>query len=351
MDLQQFNSYKILTHLGTIRKFSRGNNPFPVSCEIDPSNLCNHDCLWCYFVDSRKGTRTNLKKETLFSLIDDLAKGGTKSVTLTGGGEPLVNPATMEAIARTHAKGMRVGLVTNGGLLDEGKNKVIVSCCDFVRISLDAVDRKSHSKLHKPHNPTADNFEMVLKNLSSLVALRRKLRKKITIGIGFLVHSDNYRKLSSLASWLKKAGADYLQIRPIFIPGNEAITRVWVTAYKEIRKAIALTDRSFYVFPIKQRYEEIMSRHKNYSCCNIHNLLSVVGADANVYMCSLFRGDGRFSFGSLYENSFAEIWSGKRRKEVLRSFDIRKCPACRYNTYNEILQYVLNPKKPHAEFL
>lgn len=351
MDLQQFNPYKILHHLEIIDALIAGRNPFPVSCEIDPSNLCNHDCSWCYFGNSRKVNKMNLEKGVLFKVIDALSRGKTKSVTFTGGGEPLFNPATIDAISQAYVKGIRVGLVTNGGLLDKEKSKTIISCCDFVRISLDAGDEQSYNRLHRPRNPKVDNFETILENLRILVSLRRKLKKNITIGVGFLIHRENYRKLPILAEKLKKIGIDYLQVRPIFMPHDSSLTKVWSIAGKEIQKTLSFSDKKFYVFPINQRYHEIISKEKNYQRCYIHNLLAIVGAEGNVYMCSLFRGNDKFSFGNLYSQSFTEIWGGRKREAVIRSLDITKCPPCRYNRYNEILEYMSNRNKSHADFL
>ncbi|MDD4979711.1 MAG: radical SAM protein [Candidatus Omnitrophica bacterium] len=351
MDLRQFNTYKILNHSKIIRALLENKNPFPVSCEIDPSNLCNHACHWCYFGDSRKVKKANLDKGVLFKLIDELAAGKTRSITFTGGGEPLVNPATIEAIVRARKKGIRVGLVTNGGLLDRKKNEVIVSCCDFVRISLDAPDAYSHARLHRPANPKIDNFEDILLNLHRLVILRRKSKKDITIGVGFLINKGNYKKLPILAERLKKIGVDYLQIRPIVMPQDNSLTQIWTRAFKYIQKALSSSDKKFHVFPIDYRYHEMINKGRNYQSCNTHKLLAVVGADGNVYMCSLFRGDNKFSFGNLYRQSFAQIWRGKRRRAVMQSLNIRRCPPCRYNRYNEILEYMLSRNKPHADFL
>jgi cyclic pyranopterin phosphate synthase len=351
MDLRQFNTYKILNHTQPMKAIMAGKNPFPVSCEIDPSNLCNHSCTWCYFGDSRKDIKKNLDKKVLFKLIDDLSGGKTKSITFTGGGEPLINPATPEAIIRAQARGMRVGLVTNGGLLDEEKNEIIVSCCDFIRVSLDAVDEKSHSMLHKPHNPEVDNFKNILNNLGMLVSLRKKLKRDITIGAGFLIHEENYKRLTSLTKTLKEIGIDYLQIRPIIIPEDDSFTKLWEVAFKYIKKALSLSDNKFHVFPIDYRYHEMINKQRSYQHCHIHNLLAVVGADGDVYMCSLFRGDRRFSFGNLYRQSLPEIWGGKKRRALIRSLDITKCPPCRYNRYNEVLEYMLGKNKPHADFL
>ena len=351
MDLRQFNTYKILNHPGAIKDLISGKNPYPVSCEIDPSNLCNHSCSWCYFVGSRQVNKKNLEEKVLFKLIEDLAGGGTKSITFTGGGEPLVNSATPEAIRRAYSLGMRVGLVTNGGLLDKKKNRIIVSCCDFVRISLDAADEKSHHKLHNPHNPGKDSFENILENLRILVSSRRESKKNITIGAGFLIHKENYKKLPILAKRLKKIGIDYLQIRPIVMPQDDSLTRAWARGYKYIQKAANFSNNKFYVFPIDYRYREMISKQRNYQHCHIHNLLGIVGADGNVYLCSLFRGDNRFSFGNLYSQPFRRIWMGAKRKKLIRSLEVTKCPPCRYNRYNEILDYMLSKDKPHAEFL
>lgn len=351
MDLKQFNTYKILNHPKIIRALLENRDPFPVSCEIDPSNLCNHACHWCYFGDSRKVRKANLDKGVLFKLIDELAAGKTRSITFTGGGEPLLNPATIEAIMRARKKGIRVGLVTNGGLLDQEKNKIIVSCCDFVRISLDATDTVSHMRLHRPRNRQADNFEKILENLRRLVILRRKFNKDITIGVGFLIHKENYKELPGLAKRLKKIGIDYLQIRPIVMPQDNSLTRIWMKAFRHVQKTISFSDKKFHVFPIDYRYHEMINQGRNYQCCHTHKLLAVVGADGNVYMCSLFRGNSKFSFGNLYKQSFAQIWRGERRRAIMRSLDIRRCPPCRYNRYNEILEYMLSRNKPHADFL
>lgn len=350
MNLKQFNQLKILNHWDTISKFLNGKNPFPVSCEIDTANICNHRCVWCYFAESRSD-KAVMPEKILFKLIEDLAKGETKSITFTGGGEPLINPATIYAIEKAVSLKIKTGLVTNGALLNEKKCKIIIKNCEFVRFSLDAGSLKTHILLHNPSNPKFDNFERIIDNLKRLVEIRKNLKRNVTIGIGFLVHEKNYKEIKATAELVKEIGVDYFQVRPLFIPGELSYTKTWLKAKKIVNDALKLSDTKFYVFPIARRFEEIINNKKNYSICLIHNLLAIAGADSNIYMCSLFRGDKNFSFGSLKEQNFKEIWNSERRREVIKSLKINNCPSCRYNTYNEILEYLFDKKRPHGEFL
>lgn len=349
--MKEFNHLKILNHLDRIEALDEGKKPFPVSCEIDPSNLCNHKCVWCYFAKSRKSIQENIPKKILFNVIKELAEGGTKSITFTGGGEPLANPSTIDAIKLTKGSGIQCGLVTNGGLLSENINKIIIQNCSFVRISLDAGTFETHRQLHKPKNEKNDNFNNIMKNIENLVIERERKHKNITIGVGFLVHKTNYMEIQALAEILKNVNVDYLQIRPINIPGNLDYTKVWNDAQPIIERTMKLSNEKFRIFPVQRRYYEILCDIRNYTKCMIHNLLTVIGADSKVYLCSLFRGIEKYSFGSLKEKSFKEIWNGERRKNIVETLNINKCPNCRYNGYNEILEYLSSKNKIHANFL
>lgn len=350
MNLKQFNQIKILNHWETINRIINAENPFPVSCEIDSANACNHRCSWCYFAKSRSD-KAIMPEKVLFNLIEDLGKGGTKSITFTGGGEPLINPATIHAIGKAVSLNIKTGLVTNGALLDEKKGNIVIKNCEFVRFSLDAGTLKTHTLLHNPSNPKVDNFDIIIDNLKRLVEIRKNLKRNVTIGIGFLVHEKNYKEIKITAELVKKIGADYFQVRPLFIPGELSYTKTWLKVKDLVDDTLKLSDDKFYVFPIKRRFDEIISNKKNYSICLIHKLLAIAGADSNIYMCSLFRGYKNFSFGSLKEQSFKEIWNSERRRKVIKSLKINNCPSCRYNTYNEILEYLFDKERPHGEFI
>lgn len=351
MNLKQFNPMKVLNHWSTLNAILEGWNPPPISCEIDPSNLCNHDCVWCMYCDFKERKNTDLSDGAMRNLIDELAEGGVKSVTFTGGGEPLANPNTPKAMYKALNAGMEVGLVTNGGLMEGETSETIAETCKFVRISLDAATAETHNTVHRPKNRVKDNFNEIVNNIRRLVELRRNREGKFTIGIAFLVHPFNYFEIHDVAILAKGLGVDYIQLRPVFVPGAQPLINIWDLVRKTMWNAMELTDDKFKVFPILHRFDEMTRVERAFESCQGHALLGVVGADSNVYLCCQLRGNPEFSFGSLKKESFFEIWHGKQRQEVMKRINLEKCPPCRYTKYNELLDYLGDKLRPHKNFL
>lgn len=351
MKIKQFNPLKILNHWDALSGLFKGKNLAPVSCEIDPSNLCNHNCIWCMYRDFKNKKKMMIPREIFFNLIRELGIGGVKSITFTGGGEPLTNPATVEGLYKVRRAGMEVGLVTNGGLMTSAVSGAIVESCAFLRVSLDAATRNTHTSLHKPKDLSKDGFDRILENIRVLVDLKKKANKSLSIGIAYLVHPLNYSEIYNAAKLVKKLGVDYIQIRPAFIPGKKVPEKMRFAVQGLMEKSLKLNNSRFHVFPILHRFDELTMIERTYTCCRAHALVGVVGADCNVYLCCQLRGDARFSFGNLKENSFFEIWKGKKRQEVIKRINLDKCPPCRYNKYNELMDYLADKDKIHANFL
>ena len=350
MNLKQFSPMKILSHWQVANDIINGKNPPPISCEIDLSNLCNHDCIWCMYQEFRNEKSEMIPSKTLFDLIQDLAKGGVKSVTFTGGGEPLTNSAIVKALYKVKESGMEVGLTTNGSLMTEQVCQAIIETCLFVRVSLDAATLATHNRLHRPKNIDKGNFKIIIKNIQDLLSLRKR-KDFLTVGMSFLVHPLNYHEIYKVAKLAKDVGVDYIQIRPVYIAGEKLSNSILFQSQKLVEKALNLATSDFKVFPIMHRFEQLSSYTKMPSRCLGHALLSIVGADCNLYLCCQFRGNSNFSFGSLKEKSFWKIWNSQERQKVIKRIDVTKCPPCRYYKYNETLDYLIDKERLHENFL
>jgi MoaA/NifB/PqqE/SkfB family radical SAM enzyme len=325
-------------------RIAKGDIEYPVSCEIDPSNLCNHSCVWCINGKFRKNEKVFLPTDKLLDIINQLAEAGVKSVTFTGGGEPLTHPDIILALHYVREKGMEVALVTNGGLLNKEKCDAIVKTCKFVRISLDAGEEDTYVKLHKPRMNT-------LQSVLNWIAYMRLNSSDLDIGTAFLVHPYNYDEIISAAFLVKEAGASYLQIRPVFMRGMELNDKILTEMRRQVHEVmVKYVDDKFKVYPIIHRFEELSNQDKGYSECLGHNLLGVISANGQMYLFCQLRGLPQYSLGDLYKNTFKEIWSGKQRQEVIKKVNVNRCPPCRYTKYNEILEYLKSEKK-HTNFI
>lgn len=94
---------------------TRKGRILPLHVQFIPTNKCNLHCEFCSC--SERDKQLEMALADAFKVIDTCKKLGTKAVTITGGGEPLLYPHINELIDYFHENYIKIGLVTNGTLL------------------------------------------------------------------------------------------------------------------------------------------------------------------------------------------------------------------------------------------
>ena len=344
MNPKQFSSLKTLCHPDTLKSIVEGEITYPISCEVDVSNYCNHSCIWCINGKFRKREKTMWEKDKLLDVFNQLSEAGVKSVTFTGGGEPLIHPDISLFLRFVRERGMQTAIVTNGGLLDKDKAQAIMDTCEFIRFSLDAGEEKTYSRVHRATRNTIKDI------LFWISYLREKTSMNFVIGVAYIVHPYNYQEIETAAMLSREAGASYIQIRPVFMRGMKLATRILNEVNKQVYAAMKLQNEFFKVIPRLDRFREIESIGRNYDECLGHNLLGVIAANGKMYICCQLRGNEKYCMGDLYKHTFKQIWNSEKRKEAIKKINLNRCPPCRYRGYNEILSY-LKGEKLHENFL
>lgn len=342
LELTPFNGIKVLVHSDKIEAILKDQFMPPVSCEIDPSNICNHKCPNCMFTEFKTEKPTKIPRQELMQLIRDLSEMGVKSVTFTGGGEPLTSPHTLGAMELANNMGLEVGLVTNGGLLDNHSCEVILNTCKFVRVSLDAGTADTHKKMHGTND--FDRIVLCLKSLSNNNVFT-------DIGVAFLVHQDNYNEIVDCARLIKKIGVNYLQVRPIWLKNGMLPYQVIHAAQEHIHIAQKLNTEHFKVYGILHRFDEHLYEHRGFDKCRATPLLGVVGADCNIWLCCQYRGIKGYSIGNLMDSCFREIWGSEHHKQIIDKINLDQCPPCRYKLFNQIIEKVFIEDTVHKNFI
>lgn len=354
MELMQFNQSKILHHIDNICYTVQGENPFPVSIEIDASNYCNHSCYCCAFGRIRREKASSIPRDILMKAIKEFKKGGVKSITFTGGGEPLMNKATLPALRLCKSLGIKAGLITNGALLNDETIEFTTETCEFVRISLDAASNKVYTLFHRPKNLKNDNFDIVINNIANLVRMRNARNKDMTIGVAFVVTKLNYKDIEPSVKLARNLGVDYFQLRPALSiednTFNKMASKIWNEKINMQKEIMNYSTNKFSIYIMEYRHSALAEEKKNFKKCLIHQYHTVMGADSSVYLCCFFRGKERYKLGDLKKESFYEIWNGSKRRKVINSINLKKCPPCRFNRANEILNYIVEDTK-HKEFI
>jgi len=350
LNVRQFSADKILKHLDLVNQWLSGGNPAPVTVELDMTNLCNHRCPECVASYFRSSDDKSLSKAVVISVIRQLAANKVRGLIFTGGGEPLCNPFTLKAVEMARARGLDVGFITNGGLLNHKACSVILKNCTWVRVSLDAGTPEVFKAMH---GVNSNSFFRTLDGIKLLVSTKKKLNSKCAIGVGFLTCDHSVSDMKKAAKLGKKLGVDYLQFRPMQIHRGGRFDYHWTDVESRIADCLRYAGPNYQVLFSQHKYE--MAKDKQYGRyyhkCYGQQFATVIDACAKMYICCHTRGYDKYCIGDLKKSTFKQIWNSRRREEVVSKIDFRDCiPLCRDNTFNQILWNIKQPRE-HVNFL
>lgn len=353
MEITPFTPLKLLKHSDRVERALAGEVTYPLSVEIDLSNVCNHRCPWCSYNGFRQENWVSLPGARALTLLEELAACGVRSVTFTGGGEPLVHQQAADIFQKAADVGLQFGVVTNGRRLEGAVVGVLARHATFVRVSLDAGTAQTHQLLHATATP---EFDRILGNIR---VLRETAGDRLTIGASFCVFDVNYAEIGDAAALVKAAGGNYLEVRPVFPTewrgggfGNPLTAETVDAARAALEAAKDAHDgHGFRVIGMIRRFEQVFDKSKPYSACRIGPLTTVINADGFIYHCCIQRGMPAFRAGSVLEKPFTEVWWNAQHREMVAGIDVSKCPPCRYDGYNTLIEEAFLKDGLHAAFV
>jgi len=283
----------------------------PIHLQLIPTNDCNLHCSFCSCEDSDR--KKFLTLEGMMKVLDVAGDRGTKAVTITGGGEPLMHPQINEMISYARGRGIKVGLTTNGILLDRlGKHPNLT----WARISSSDDRKPVYSKIEKAVklNPDTDwAFAHVV---------TEKPRYDLIKGVVEFANEHNFSHV--------KLHPDLFNIDKV--------------PMDTVRKSLQDIDTSRVVY---QNRENITRGVKD---CYI-SLLKPMVAPEGVFPCCGAQYAIKGTKKDMVEQmKFGEIVDFGKILDAQIPFDGRKCDVCYYSLYNDALAK-LKDKPEHKEFV
>ena len=328
---------KIFHHPKKLGEFLKTGSTTPITWELDPTNNCNHDCIGCYAKGA--GGRTNnefLRIEEAKSYIDQIYDLKANAITLTGGGDPMMNRATPQIIEYIKSKGMEVGLITNGSFFNKKNSPVILENCTWVRISLDSGSPEVFELIRR--RPKKEFFD-ILDKMALLVDHRDLNNNDCTIGVGFLTSKQTIPDMVSFTKFCEERGVDYVEFRPFH--GDYVIPDC-------IEECLKVATDKFKVYYSEHKYDG--EYKKKYCKCHAQNFSGVINVH-KVYVCCHFRGVEKYELGDLRENTLEEIWNSSERKKIVNNINFKDCIAlCKLDLVNRSL-WELRGEPEHVNFI
>lgn len=303
----------------------------PPSVEIDLTNVCNQDCIYCNSVCFRKDSKNKTNISDYRDLISKLSHfnndngGKVKTITFTGGGEPTLFPHYEELIKYAIIKGFLVSLITNGTNLDKLLNVDVNTLrkISWIGVDVDAGKEELYNKIRRPKNK--NDFQKVKYNMRDLASIGVPIDMKVLM----VEDNHNSQAISDIFYFAMRTGVRNVYIRPSVIDGHVF----------EISDAIK-TDGHALASAYDKGFKINTTRciPRNYGQCYSLFLIPVFSSDGYVYLCCENRGNKDFMLCNWVDYDFRNQWGEAKHCNTFRNTDVSKCAPCRANIHNVEIQ-------------
>ena len=104
---------------------------------LEPTTFCNFGCWYCV---GRHMKQEHLTYENFVKILDS-SSPALRHLALVGEGEPIMNKKFFDMVKYAKAKGLRIGLTTNGSMFSRSNVKKLCDVgVDYLQISIDSAD-------------------------------------------------------------------------------------------------------------------------------------------------------------------------------------------------------------------
>ncbi len=299
----------------------------PLFVNVDLTRRCNLRCIGCRFhsplLDRSppKEEPSDIEPDLFYQLCAELQRLGTRSVTLTGEGEPLLHPSLPALVRSAKEAGFDLTLVTNGTLLDDAiVERLVDARLDQIKVSLWAGSPEDYRSNHPGTDPR--NFDRVREGLARLARRKRLARTALPrVVLHFPLNRSNHRGIGDMVELARAADCDALSFSPSktdkgrldslsLTPAQEALVR------RTLRQARVELRRQ----PLVHNIEEVTWRYALGGAvwrkmpCYIAWTHARVLVDGTVLACHR----SEVPMGNLGRASLEEIWNGEPYRRFRR---------------------------------
>lgn len=297
--------------LSRIRKYEKkfqDNSIYPCTIEIELTNFCNFDCIFCpNAVHIRE--KGIMSFQTFKNIIDEVENFKRIYIVFSGFGESLLDREMIDKLDYLYEKRIasHVELVTNGFLLTE---KMCQSLCkrklvDVLNISVDAAGAETYRKIH-----AFDGFSVVMQNLEYLNRIKKTNNQSYPfVSVRFKTFSFNKGQFSE---FVKK-------FNPI---ANEIKAYVNIFRWPESEiKIDSIEERKFIRIVCPNLWEGIR-----------------INWNGDVVLCCMDY-EGKVVLGNINEQTLINIWNGSQiqnyrdRHKKFQFNYLKICRDCDINSH------------------
>ncbi|MBN1899731.1 radical SAM protein [Candidatus Sumerlaeota bacterium] len=302
----------------------------PFHLALFPTDRCNLDCFFCYTENLRKKGEV-LSWDALKKALCDGVSLGVKSLSLGGGGEPLIYPSLIPLLEFMEQNNLKMDSIkTNGTALTEKVADSLIRCgLRRITISLNDTRAEPYSKIC---NASPRLFNGALEGIRHIVEAKKKNGSSCEISVQVFVWRENYKRLPEMIQDLVPFGADLIYVNTIdglspqlkMSPEQKEEFKIILAHVIKVHARIIqfnLSAEGLHEYAVNLQYQvypqaidipDLCLTPHRVEYCYMGWFAAVIEASGDVYPCCHFTTDKAKSLGNLNMQSLNEIWHGKR---------------------------------------
>lgn len=329
------------------------NVPFPYRVEIQPTSYCNRICKFCSHA-ARNSNHSELNESEVFNVLDTLNKMGCNNISFSGGGEPFEwRKGNLINLINDYSSVMKITVTTNGDVYwnkdrFESKNLQLLKKCTAVIINVPEVTVDGFKRIAT----TNIDWGEEKKKLQNIVAYKKKYMLDCQICAVVVVSKLNIHDLVLIDKFLYELDVDKIyyknlknyedgRLDDIALDDNDLLL---LSSYLNFNCSKSLVN--FIKNLASKKVDCIMSEPVD-CWANQIALSCIIDPNGEVYVCTPYVGNEKYSIGNIKKDSFDNIWNSKIHMRVIAELNENAindiCPEeCRFHAYNRILDSYLN---------
>jgi radical SAM protein with 4Fe4S-binding SPASM domain len=259
-------------------------------------------------------------------------------LTLSGAGEPLLNPDLVAMIAHAGRHGASTMIPSNGTLLRRGDlaRRIVEAGLNTMKISIDAATPQTYQAIRRQ-----DCFAQILEGIRAVDRIKQQRNSRLPeLRLDVVILKENYAEIPDIVNLSRQLNIGTVFFRPLQATGiggerEEAIGKDvdFDGLYQAVQAGLALATRlgvrtnlkdvtrDFAIYQsLYVRKDAALDRH----VCLLPWLQCFISVKGELSPCCATYTNEGFSAGNVFEEGFEAVWNGPRMQAIRRQFRRRK---------------------------
>lgn len=229
-------------------KWVEKNTQPPLHVQIVPTNFCNIACIFCWRVweqddSKKKHLADRIPDERYMQIVNEICENPKlrpKSITITGGGEPMVKKdLVVKMVKKIKQHEIHCEIVTNGTLFDENTVKKLIEYrLDNIAISINASSPQLADFLYNKKG----SYEKTIKSMEILKKMKKKMKSELPVVANTIVITKyNHLEIPKMVEQAFKYDVKTMKVRWVSEPyckGKSGPLTLPASKYKEFIDAL-----------------------------------------------------------------------------------------------------------------